>query len=96
MASVFAPLQNNQKTSLSPVWQRQKKRAKNEKMGKLCFGASRKVEIQKRRFRDARRVVFCENEPSGSRSSKNLKNESSGCPEKAKYDISKRKVQPEK
>jgi hypothetical protein len=37
MASVFAPLQNNQKTSLSPVWQRQKKRAKNEKMGKIVL-----------------------------------------------------------
>ena len=70
-----------------------------------------------------RRVVFGENEPSGSpeaskfqetsfrgvpkpqnfkkqafgesRSSKNLKNGSSGCPEKAKYDISKRKVMAE-
>ena len=30
-----------------------------------------------------------------SRSSKNLKSESSGCPEKAKLDISKRKVKPE-
>ena len=30
-----------------------------------------------------------------SRSSKNLKNGSSGCPEKAKYDISKRKVMAE-
>ena len=85
-------------------------RATSEKWGKLCFGASRKIEIQKNSVSGCpdelffvkmnRRGVpkpqnFGKQAFGESRSSENLKSSSSGRPEKAKLDISKRKVKPE-
>ena len=84
--------------------------ATSEKWEKSRFGASRKVEIRKNKVSGCPDELFFvkmnrrgvpnpqnfEKQAFGvSRSSKNLKSGASGYPEKAKLDISKRKVQPE-
>lgn len=81
--------------------------ATSEKRGKWGFGISRKVEIRKNNVSGCPDELFLEKmnrrgapKPQNfkkqafgeSRSSENLKNGFSGYPEKAKCDISKRKV----